>query len=352
MPNFRIIRPFVFNVGLLGCLLGGAAPAGLAQTSLADKDTATKQFAGDTAWTQLSTKSKPSRDSSAEVNWSAVATEAADFQAKYPDHAQTRTAGKIKLLATLHLEDSQPEISKTTATAVEVYLADKANPVRDRVELKIGYAQAGLRRTKFTSEAERNLAHVAHANELIGQFPDQPEGYGYKLSLAKGQSGQAARSLAESLVGSKATPPAFKTGAQRVLARLDLEGKKLTVAGAEAALASALGNTVVVYTWAAKDTGFLERIARLARWGDVRFVGVNLDADAVAAKRTAESLKLPGLLLYDGGGLDGPVARQLQLTMTASLYIADEKGTLRFVDGHRNTEAKLTQLAVEKGFKP
>jgi hypothetical protein len=304
--------------------------------------------AADAAWAQLSSLSADGGAGLGQVagtpDWMRVAAAAKDFVRKFPDSAQARSARKIGIQAEIRMEEGEPELSRQTIDDAQSYLADGGNPARDRLEVTIAFAQANLRRAAFPSREERLTAHEAHARDLIQAFPDQPEGYGYLLSLAKAETPERARRIAEDLQKG-AAPAAYKEGARRVLARLTLEGKPLRLDGAETALRAARGRELIVYSWSLRSDGILDLVMRLSRAGDFRFIGVNLDADVDAAKAAAANSKLPGLQIYDAGGLDGPAARQLELTMESSLYFVDGNGVVTEVDGHWTAEARLAQAS-------
>lgn len=250
---------------------------------------------------------------------------------------------KQALVDSIRDDAGADDLSAATTSKVRAFLEDKTKPVRERLEVKIAFAQARLKRRSFASRDLQLLAHAEHAEELIRDFPDQPEGYGYLLSLAKAENPATARRMAESLLASPA-PEAFKRGAQRVLTRLALEGTPLRLAGADAAVAAARGQPLAIYFWTEQDDGIREAVARLAATRrDFAFIGINLDAATTAAQKAATSL--PGSQFYDGGGLDGPLARQLQLTMTVGLYLVDAEGVIRDVDAHRDPIAAADRLA-------
>lgn len=242
-------------------------------------------------------------------------------------------------------EDSRADLSADTVAGVRVFLDDKAKPERERLEVKIAFEQAKLKRRSFADRDALLTAHGDHAAELIRDFPAQPEGYGYLLSLAKAEKPAKARRAAASLLDSPAHD-AIKQGAHRLLAHLDLEGTTLELKGAEAALDAARGRPLFIYAWTAGNAGILAEVRRLAKTTDFGFIGVNLDPDAAAARAAATGL--PGTQLYDGGGLDGPLARQLQFTMTVALYLVDAQGVIREVDAHMDPDAALTRLVGGK----
>jgi hypothetical protein len=262
-----------------------------------------------------------------------------------PAHAQAGAgrAAKDALVETIRNDKGAADLSADTAAQVQAFLDDKSKPVRDRLEVKIAFEQARLKRRNFHSRDQQLQAHEEHAAELMREFPDEPEGYGYQLSLAKVESPQQARRMAESLLDSPA-PPLLKRGAQRVLDRLELEGKPLRLVGADAELNAVRGQSLAIYVWTAQSAGIKEAVCRLAATRrDFTFIGINLDSDVTAARAAASGL--PGVQLYDGGGLDGPLAQQLQLTMDVALYLVDAEGVIRDVDAHRDPETAAERLA-------
>jgi hypothetical protein len=205
--------------------------------------------------------------------------------------------------------------------------------------------QAKLRRRSGETISQAHHARVVHARELIREFPGEPEGYGLLLALAKTGEPAIARHLAGELLASPA-PENFKAGAQRVLGRLELLGRRLRFAEADAAITGARGKPLIVYSWTAADEGFLRIIRQHAKASDVALVGVNLDVDIDSAKAVATTL--PGTQYFDGAGLDGPRARQLCLLFRTSLYLVDEHGIVREVDGQNHPEALFAGIAARK----
>lgn len=250
---------------------------------------------------------------------------------------------KQSLVDSIRNDADTGDLSAATTGKVRAFLEDKAKPVRDRLEVKIAFEQARLKRRNFASREGHLQAHAEHAEELIRDFPDQPEGYGYLLSLSKAENPAKARRLAESVLASSAPEP-FKRGAQRVLTRLALEGTPLRLAGADAAVAAARGQPLAIYVWTAQSAGIKEAVRRFAATRrDFAFIGINLDEDVTVAQASAAGL--PGAQFYDAEGLDGPLARQLQLTMAVGLYLVDGEGVIRDVDAHRDPLAAAERLA-------
>jgi len=248
-------------------------------------------------------------------------------------------------MARINGEEPEAEISPEVSQAVNGYLRDHQNAVRDRLLLKISFDQSGFRRMGNASPEGQLEAREAHALQLINDFPDQPEGYGYLLSLAKGSERLKARRWAEVLLRSQAPEP-FKLGAKRVIERLDLEGQKLHLDGVLDGTTKHVDRPLIIYTWTALDEGVRSLVKYLALNWEADFIGINLDTDPSTAKTLAAHL--PGVQHYDGGGLDGPLAQELKVITTSSLYLIRNDGTLVDVNGHRDTLSKLAALAKQK----
>lgn len=301
----------------------------------------------DVAWTALqSSWSTVAQGKSTPADWNSVAAAAQKFQHDFPNDPQTRSAGKVAANALIHADDNLPALSTNARSVATTYIADFKNAAPDRVDVEINLEQAKLRRAQFTSREQWLAAHAAHARELMREFPDQPEGYGYLLSLAKTESTFDTHALADELLKSPA-PAAYAAEAHRILHRLSLVGRPLVLTGAEPALAAAKGKVLVLYTWRNQDDGFLAFIQRYSAVNGLTFIGINLDASMGPAKGKAAVLRLPGPQFYDGGNLNGPLAQQLQLIMGQSLYLIDRGGVVRDVNGQHALLGKLSQLLAE-----
>jgi len=304
--------------------------------------------AGDSAWNTLDSLLPSSAHHFAKtqsIDWDSIVAQARAFTNKFPDHPNAVLARKIELVGLIHLDDAKPAVAATTMGEVRAYLADLSMPVRDRLEVTIVAAQAALSRTAFRSRAEQLAAHEAHARDLIQKFPSEPEGYGYLLAQAKAEESPNTRAILRELAASDAAI-AIKTDAARVQAWLDLEGKSLQVTGAEAAIAASRGHVLVVYAWTNDDVGYLPVIKHMAQHPDLRFVGINLDT---SPPEPALISTLPGLQLRDPAGLNGPLAQQLRLLMTPSVYLVDGQGIVQEVNAFIDAEPKALALAAKGG---
>ena len=308
----------------------------------------------DEAWTRLTERAADQRgnrkgpqESNQATDWAAIAAEARKFRQDFPDHPQARKAGKIELTARIMDEGRQAELSSEVTEAVEEYVRDTRNDVRDRVQLRHEFALTRIRQSKPATYAADMEAKAGHARELMREFTDQPDGFGYMLALARLASPEQGGALAEELLANEKTPDRFKPMARRAAERRALLNQSLRLEGAEAALVDARGKALVIYSWRTTDEGFLSIIKQMGKVPEVAFIGINLDADPVAARVVAK--ELPGTQFYDGG-LEGPLARQLRFVLGTSVYLADAQGILRDLDAHRSPYDQLTGfLALSQG---
>lgn len=354
---------------LLGATIGfaadptaaSAAPSGAAPyvVNPSSKETPAPSPA-DIAWKKVNLASaRPKQDVSGverrmpEPNWAQASAQARDFREKFPDDPRATAALKLELLTLLKLEQKNSETTPETAKLVQTYLMDKSRPAADRIEVRIASEELRLGRLPPKSRADELSARSQHARSLIAEFPEQPEGYGHMLALAKSESPENARILAKELLAAPGTPEKVRQGAQRVLGKVNLLGKPLSLSTASEALAAAKGKPVVIYTWSCRrDNGFLDLVRRLSVGSSAVFIGINLDENSAVARTAATDLKLPGTQIYDGNGLEGPAARQLQLTMVTALYLVDRQGVLQDVNGHIDPRSKITRFTAGKGGQP
>jgi len=233
--------------------------------------------------------------------------------------------------------------------AITRVLADESLAPADRFQISALDKEVAFRSRTYPGRSEAVAARVANARSLIQEFPSVEEGYGYLLSLATGSESATAKPLVGQLLESPASEE-LKAKARRVQGRLALEGEEFSLAGLDGdARAQVSGRPVVVYSWSVDQPMVLSLIQRLARIEGVAFVGINVDADPEPAAKAVALMGIPGLQLYDRGGLDGPLAKELHLTMTSSLLLVGSDGKVVDVAGHVDTETKVRRLVVTKG---
>ncbi|MDR0351997.1 MAG: hypothetical protein LBI02_01120 [Opitutaceae bacterium] len=283
----------------------------------------------------------------ASVDWSQTEALAREFQAKYPDDPRAKEARKIEVTALLKRQGGNAGTPPPDAEARIVrYMADASIPAKDRFDISMMTREVRKDRSKIRSHDDSARSRIEDARGLINEFPDDPRGYGYMLSVAKSSASAIANEASNELIHSSA-PEKIKTGARKLLAQRALEGKPMNIRGLD--VSAFKGRPVLLYTWSAKRPEMVRAFKYWAVKSGVDMIGVNIDSDKEAARQFAQSEHPPGLLVYDGGGLDGPITSQLRLLMPSSVYLIDRHGVLVDTCGHIGTLGKLAALQKTDG---
>jgi hypothetical protein len=283
----------------------------------------------------------------APVDWAQTVSLAREFQAGYPNDPRAREARKIEMIALLKQQGRNGGAASPDAKArIEQYVVDTSIPGKDRFDISILMREVRKDRSKIRTHDDSVQTHIKDARELIAEFPDDSRSYGYMLSAARNSASAIANEVANELIRSSA-PEKIKAGARRLLAQRALEGKPLNIRGL--ALGAFKGRPVLLYTWSARRPEMIRAFEHWAVKSGVAMIGINIDSDMEEARRFAQTQRPPGLLLYDGGGLDGPVVSQLHLQMPSSVYLIDRRGVLVDTCGHLGALGKITALQKTDG---
>lgn len=232
--------------------------------------------------------------------------------------------------------------------AIATALGDSAASPSDRFTISALAKELSLREGPARTRQELVAARASHANQLVEEFPTVAEGYGYMLSIATGNGPDIARPLLDRIANAPA-PESFKQKAARVKARLDLQGTSFTLSVPGVDLQRVPNRPVVVYSWSIRQPMMLSLVKQLSATEGVGFIGVNIDPDPEPARKAVALMGIPGAQIYDGAGLDGPVAQQLSLTMDSSIMLVDAQGVVADTAAHIGTEEKLRQMLAAKG---
>jgi hypothetical protein len=338
----RITIPlaFVFPAILLaGMLQAGDAPpdADAAWENIGKRFRSPPERAGVTAGAQTQARTAP-----VATDWASVARQTREFQERFPNDARGREARGLELSAVLQQTRKQGgRLSPDESARIEHYLSDRKNPETARYNLRVLSKELRVDYSKIKTRHEASRIRIQNTKELIREFPSDPRGHGYLLSLAKGEPGSDGADLAQEIIGGSA-PESIKEQARRLLAQREMEGKPLLIEGLD--LTPYRGKPLLLYTWSSSHDASLRLMRQLrGQFPDVTALGINLDEDAAVAEQAIMKLnptEREGQHL-DGGGLSGPLANQLRIHMPASIYIVDAKGMLMDVCGHLEARAKL-----------
>ncbi|NEQ71026.1 MAG: hypothetical protein F6K21_37205 [Symploca sp. SIO2D2] len=227
------------------------------------------------------------------------------------------------------------------------FLADKGNSEGDRFKISDLAKRLEIRELMKDGEEPADRRSMLEkleraAEELIEEYPDQPGGYGRLLAVAKGSSEFDAMRIASRIIESDA-PENFKKGAERVMYRKDLVGKRLECEGLD--LEKYSGKVVLLYTWDLENPPPSRIVtASILPADSFALVGLYLGDDLEEGLEAAAEQGLPGEQLCDGGGFDSGMAEELGLTMRSSVYIIGLDGKVIDVEGHRRLGFKLASL--------
>lgn len=277
------------------------------------------------------------------TDWRAMAQESREFIARYPESRRVNEARKLELTAELTPLRGRGQVTPEIQSKIDAWLADVSIPEPERYDISALAKEAGEDFAKVRTHEDSTRMRIGHARELTREFPSDDRGYGYMLAVAKSSPSPQAMAAAGELLAANA-PEEYKKGAASLLAQRRMEGKPLDVAGLE--LGRHKGKTVVIYTWSSKRPAYIALFKRWSAMDGVALIGINTDSDINAAKVFAASQSVPGALLYDGNGMDGPLTSQLRIQMQTSVYIVGADGVLLDTCGHLNTLAKLAKLAA------
>lgn len=273
-----------------------------------------------------------------------IARDAVEFQEKYPTDARAPEARRIEVSSIVQkMRLTREEPSEGEMTRIRSYLADNTVPRAGRFQISAMLKEVEITPDKTKTQDEVRAMRLNHARQLRNEFPDEPKSHGFMLSMAKSFTNDMAVTVAREIIADPNAPPKIKAGAQRLIDQRLLVGKTLAVPGVE--MSKYTGRPLVIYTWTAKRTDLLKLISRLSKNESVRFIGVNLDTDQETARRAAGEYALSHEQIYDGNGLNGPLATRLCVTMVGSIYIVNAGGELVDVCGHKNANLKIASLA-------
>jgi len=178
---------FSFQRSRIGVLLWAAFPiAVFAQANSADA-----------SWNRLQAQTDARQPSVAASDWSGIGREAENFARDYPADARARSARGIALAAQIRAQAESAEWSPNLTAAIDAYVADTGNRVRDRLRLRIDSEFAKLRNKLGKDDKATRTAKISLARGLIHEFPGEPDGYGLLLVSAKVAGPDTAHALAQ-----------------------------------------------------------------------------------------------------------------------------------------------------------
>jgi hypothetical protein len=190
----------------------------------------------------------------------------------------------------------------------------------------------------FAKVQEQWLGRLAKFVQEYPQAEDTPDAL-LQLGMVSEFLGKEieARKWYAQLTSNFADKKPLSDKARGALRRLDLEGKPIELAGSTLDgktfdIAAVKGKVVVVYYWASWNQQSVGDFARLKMLlstyssKGVELVCVNLDNSPPEATSILERAAVPGVQLYQPGGLDSPFATQYGIMVLPNLFLVGKDG--------------------------
>jgi hypothetical protein len=283
----------------------------------------------------------------------AVADMARDFQTRYPGSSNLSEAKKIEAIALMRAVRGGAVENEAKAVRLAIdFRADSRNASADRFQVATLARELEIRKKNITSHAQLLDEYEKNANDLFGEFPDEPTVYEMYLGVARSADPVRARAMATKIQRMPA-PASAKKEAQTILDRLDMPGKTLAfefqdAVGKTHQLSEYKGKVVVFYVWATWTPATTDsdgKIKKLVPPSAV-LVSVNVDTDVNAAQAAKSKSNVGGVEYYDSRGLQSPLPLQLNVAKVPSVHVVNAQGV--FVGS--GTIADLSALLKTAGL--
>lgn len=212
-----------------------------------------------------------------------------------------------------------------------------------RIAAYVTYAELVADNAAALKKDTTGKAQEQYLNRLKQFFQDYPQGENASDALM--QLGMISEFLGKELeakrwytqLASNYPTAALAEKAKGALRRLALEGQPLELTGPTLDnhtfnITSLQGKLVIVYYWASWNQQSIGDFARLKvlldKYGSkgVELVCVNLDNSPPEAEGSLSRTQLPGVQLYQAGGLDSPLAKQYGIMVLPNMFLVGADG--------------------------
>lgn len=279
----------------------------------------------------------------------AVADQARAFYLANPTHSSGPDARDVEILSLISVvADGDQTVLPRLDQAVADLRTATAVTAKIRARGVAAYEFTNATRL-LTTQVARMAAVEKAAQNLITEFPSEPQGYEALLAVAKATEVNKSGQIARQILASNA-PDEVKRSAQTLIDRYALIGSNLSSvigdAGSGTARGLSKGTPVIVYSWATWAPSSIE-LGQMIQARRFAAIGICLDAEIDQAKTREQTAGLGGVQIYDPAGEGGAVATQLKYSAAGQIYLVDAKGVIRDVRGGDDLETKLKTF----GFK-
>lgn len=294
------------------------------------------------------TDDAPGQTRKAKLSPTARADHARAFYKAYPEDARSHEARKLEaMILARAVFAGDTTLFQQKEDAVNSFLNDKKVPESLKAQLAglTGFFDA-LKGSKSQSEISSNLEK--HAQKLIKNYPNQPQGYETLLTVANGAEPKLGMRLAKQHSDS-AAPTEVKARAHALDQRFAFLGHSLRdLLLKETDLGRGNGKPnkpILLLTWSNSSPASVNLAKELQQLDEskVDIVTLNLDKDVALAKDVGKTFV--GFGIYDQAGDAGRVAGSLGVDQDSLLFITDIHGLVSDVQGTQNINTKLAKFS-------
>ena len=281
----------------------------------------------------------------------AAAKMAHDFYTNNASDGRVTQAKKIEVLSLLKADDTgSSEVEPEALRLARQYRSDNANASSDRFAVAMAVTHLQIERERIRDHTALMKEYLSRANDLYGEFPNEPAMYDLYIGIARNGDDDTARTVAKQVLGMPA-PDNIKQQAQAVIDRLDMPGKPIHLewqdqSGKFYNSADLKGKVLVFYVWATWAGGATTQAQPLGQLpANTMLVSVNVDTDVAKGKDATSKAPFAGITYVDDRGLDGPLPRELKASKVPAVHVVDANGV--YVGS--GPIAQLTTLLAKAG---
>lgn len=279
-----------------------------------------------------------------------AADRAKGFYEKHPHHSQAGEARRLEILSLLQNEADEGEnLNGRLDKAVAALRSDTKVSATTRALGAAAYEFSRAHRAAKNEPARRKNVESA-ARQLAAEFPAEAPGYQALLVAARLSNVAQGETLAREIVNAATAPKELKAQAQILIDRASLLGRPLADvlgdSGAELLAQVNQAQAKIVYSWATWAPSSVE-LGKMIQIRQLPAIAVCLDDDVERAQTFRRTAGLGGVQVFDPQGRAGAIAQLLKFDAAGHVYIVDEKGIIREVQGGVLFEHSLTTYGVK-----
>lgn len=264
-----------------------------------------------------------------------AANDAREFASRFPQSQRVRTARKMEALNLVRAaEAGAVEVEERARSAGLRFRNDAGNDEQDRFQVAAAMVHLEVARKRLSTNEEILAEHERRADDLLAEFPDNPEVYRMYTGIMRNTDRATAARLASKVIN-MASPGEIKELAQTILDQYELVGTKPDIQfddvdGSRFDLASLKGKIVVIEVWNGAMGRRVNDVILGDRRSQIALVGLNIDQDDASdsARVSAGATRGPAASYFDRRGMQSPLARLLHVYDAPCVFVLDRAGTV------------------------